>query len=167
MSGRSACMLCMWLALAVGCNHATSPSANSSAPTAQSLSVANASGLTMRVANEHGNPSLWLNVPDEAFGQDAVLVLLPEHVTVRRHGTNKAEHLYLWRSGQSGSRPNWMHVHNALQYEAEFALTCQHADPEIALPRRSKGIIEEKTLLFRGMLNDVANKVHQQRAALK
>jgi hypothetical protein len=75
----------------------------------------------MRVANEHANPSLWLNVPDEAFGQDAVLVLLPEHVTVRRHGTNTAEHRYLWRSGQPGSRPNWMHVHNALQYEAEFA----------------------------------------------
>lgn len=46
-------------------------------------------------------------------------------------------------------------------------LTCQHADPEIALPRHGKGAIEEKTLLFRGTLDDVANKVRQQRAALK
>jgi hypothetical protein len=303
---------CFWLALAVGYNHATPRSAYSSLPTAQTLSVANASGLTVRVANEHADPSLWLSVPDEVSGQDAVLVLLPEHVTVRRHGTSEAEHLYLWRPGPSGSRPNWRQVRNVLQYEAEVApdihflaqvsleadgvlyhyefvnrsnvdfdsvqavtdprmisplfhdvrlqrtfvhdakgfsllasdtperdtmpldqwlpnryrisyawpaeeirvqkqadgitflnaskradepviatvstdrrwimatfsrnpgnlwtnpdLTCQHADPEIALPRHSTGVIEEKTLLFRGTLDDVANKVRQQRAALK
>lgn len=302
----------MWLAFAAGCTHATPPSAYSAPPTDESLSVANASGLIIRVANEHADPSLWLSIPDESSGQDAVLVLLPEHVTVRRRRTNEAEHLYLWRPGQSGSRPNWMHVGNALQYEAEFApgihflaqvslepdgvlyhyefvnrsdidfdsvqavtdprmisllfhdvrlertyvhypqgfvllasdmperitmplerwlpnryrisyawpaekirvqkqadgitflnaskradepviatvstdrrwimatfsrnpgnlwtnpdLTCQHADPEISLPRHAKGFVEEKTLLFRGMLDDVADKVRQQRAALK
>ena len=46
-------------------------------------------------------------------------------------------------------------------------LTCQHADPEIALPRHSKGAIEEKTLLFLGTLDDVVTKVRQQRATLK
>jgi len=111
---------CLWLAFAVGCNHAKLPSAYSSQPTAQALSVSNASGLTIRVANEHADPSLWLSVPDEAAGQDAALVLLPEHVTVRPRGTSEAEHLYLWRPGQSGSRPNWMQVHNASQYEEEF-----------------------------------------------
>lgn len=311
MNRRRPCVWCLWLAFAVGCDHAKPPSAYSSRPTAQALSVSNASGLTIRVANEHADPSLWLSVPDEAAGQDAVLVLLPEHVTVRRRGTREAEHLYLWRP-QSGSRPNWMQVHNVLQYEEEFVpgihflaqvslepdgvlyhyefvnrsdvdfdsvqavtdprmtsplfhdvrlertyvhdaqgfgllasdiperltmpldqwlpnryrisyawpaeetrvqkqadgitflnaskradepviatvstdhrwimatfsrnpgnlwtnpeLTCQHADPEIALPRHSKGVIEEKTLLFLGVLDDVANKVRQQRAALK
>jgi hypothetical protein len=312
MNRSRSCVWCFWLAFAVGCNHATPQSAYSSLLTAQTLSVANASGLTIRVANEHADPSLWLSVPDEVSGQDAVLVLLPEHVTVRRRGTSEAEHLYLWRSGPSGSRPNWRQVRNVLQYEAEFApdihflaqvslepdgvlyhyefvnrsnvdfdsvqavtdprmisplfhdvrlqrtyvhdakgfdllasdipervtmpldqwlpnryrisyawpaeeirvqrqadgitflnaskradepviatvstdrrwimatfsrnpgnlwtnpdLTCQHADPEIALPSHSKGVIEEKTLLFRGILDDVAKKVRQQRAALK
>jgi len=312
MNRRRRRMWCLWLAFAVGCNHAKLPSAYSSQPTVRVLSVSNTSGLTIRVANEHADPSLWLSVPDEVAGQDAVLVLLPEHVTVRRRGTSEAEHLYLWRPGRSGSRPNWMQVHNAFHYEKEFApgihflaqvslepdgvlyhyefvnrsdvdfdsvqavtdprmisplfhdvrlertyvhdargfallasdiperltmpldqwlpnryrisyawraeetrvqkqadgvtflnaskradepviatvstdrrwiaatfsrnpgnlwtnpeLTCQHADPEIALPRHTKGVIEEKTLLFRGTLDDVANKVRQQRAALK
>jgi hypothetical protein len=46
-------------------------------------------------------------------------------------------------------------------------LTCQHADPEIALPRQSEGAIEEKTLLFRGRLQDVADKVREQAPNLK
>jgi hypothetical protein len=121
MNRRRSCVWCMWLAFAVGCTHATPPSAYFSPPPAHSLSVSNASGLTSRVANEHADPGLWLSVPDEASGQDAVLVLLPEHVTVRRRGASEAEHLYLWRPGQSGSRPNWSQVRNALQYETEFS----------------------------------------------
>jgi hypothetical protein len=312
MDHRRSCMWCMWLALAVGCTRATPPNAYSAPQAAQSLSVSTASGLTIRVANEHADPSLWLSVSEEASGQDAVLVILPEHVTVRRRGTNEAEHLYLWQPGQSGSRPHWTQVGNALQYEAEFApgihflsqvslvsdgvlyhyefvnrsdvdfdsvqavtdprmisplfhdvrlertyvhgpqgfvllasdiperrtmpldqwlpnryrvsyswpaektrvqkqadgiaflnasqradepviatvstdrrwimatfsrnpgnlwtnpeLTCQHADPEIALPRHSQGAMEEKTLLFRGTLQDVADKVRQQGPSLK
>lgn len=312
MNGRKCCVLCIWFAFAAACNqHATTPNADPSAP-AQSLSVANASGVTVRVAEEHASPSLWLDVPGEASGQHAVLVLLPEHVTVRRHGTSEPEHVYLWRPAQAGSRPNWTQVGNALQYEAHFApgihflarvslepdgvlyhyelangsdvdfdlaqavtdprmlsplfhdvrlertyvhhpqgfvllaaemperltmpldrwlpnryrvsyawpvertrvqkqgdgitffnasqpadepviatvstdhqwimatfsrnpgnlwtnpeLTCQHADPEISLPRQSKGIIEEKMLLFRGTLDDVVSRVRQQRASLK
>jgi hypothetical protein len=120
MNGRSSCALCIWFAFTVGCNHARPPNAYSSAPIAESLSVANSSGATMRVADEHANPSLWLSVPGEASGKHAVLVLLPEHITVRRHGTNEAEHLYLWGPGQTGLRPDWTHVGNALQYEKEF-----------------------------------------------
>ncbi|MGC1650811.1 MAG: hypothetical protein WA741_33725, partial [Candidatus Sulfotelmatobacter sp.] len=121
MNHRRSCVWCMWLAFAVGCTHASPPNAHSSPQAAQSLSISTASGLTIRVANEHADPSLWLSVSEEASGQDAVLVILPEHVTVRRRGTNEAEHLYLWRPGQSGSRPHWTQVRNALQYEAEFA----------------------------------------------
>ena len=312
MNRPRSCVLGMWLAFAVGCTHTAPSSAYSSQRTAQSLSVTNASGVTIRVATEHSDPSLWLNVSDEPSGQDAVLVLLPEHVTVRRRGTNEAEHLYLWQPDRSGSSSSWTHVRNTLQYEKEFApgihflaqvslepdgvlyhyefvnhsdvdfdsvqaitdprmisplfhdvrlertyvhgpqgfvllasdmperltmpldqwlpnryrisyawpvekirvqkqadgitffnasnrtdepvmatlstdrhwimatfsrnpgnlwtnpdLTCQHADPEIALPRHSTGVLEEKTLLFRGILDDVADKVRLQRAALK
>ena len=121
MTRRRSCALGMWLACAVGCTHTAPSSAYSSQPTARSLSATNASGVTIRVATKHSDPSLWLNVPDEPAGQDAVLILLPEHVTVRRRGTNEAEHLYFWQPGQSGSRSSWTHVRNALQYEAEFA----------------------------------------------
>lgn len=312
MNGRGFCVWGVWLAFAVGCTHTAPSSAYSSQPTAQPLSVDNASGVTVRVATEHSDPSLWLDVSDEPSGQNAVLVLLPEHVTVRRRGRNEAEHLYLWRPGQYGSRSIWTRVRNTLQYEREFApgihflaqvslepdgvlyhyeflnhsdvdfdsvqaitdprmisplfhdvrlertyvhgqqgfvllasdmperltmpldqwlpnryrisyawpvektrvqkqadgitffnasnradepvmatlstdrhwiiatfsrnpgnlwtnpdLTCQHADPEIALPHHSEGIVEEKMLLFRGTLDDVLTKVRQQRATLK
>jgi hypothetical protein len=99
MNHRRSCVWCMWLAFAVGCTHATPPNAYSAPQAAQSLSVSTASGLTIRVANEHADPSLWLSVSEEASGQDAVLVILPEHVTVRRRGANEAEHLYLWQPG--------------------------------------------------------------------
>jgi len=304
-------VLCIWLALALGCNHSTQTTASVAAK-AQPLSVVNASGLTLQVADENADPSLWLSVGDEASGQKAVFILFPEHVTVRRHGTNEAEHLYLWQVGRNDSHPNWVHLDNALQYEREFApgihflarvsiesdgvlyhyefdnrsgvdfdsvqaitdprmlsplfhdtrlertyvhephgfdllasdtperltmplgewlpnryrvsyawpaekahvqkqadgitffnasyradepviatvstdrqwimatfsrnpgnlwtnpdLTCQHADPEIALPRHSKGAVEEKTLIFRGTLDDVFSRVRQQRLALQ
>ena len=276
------------------------------------LVISNPSGLTMCVAEEDSDPTLWLSVPGEAAGQNAVLVLTPEHVTVRRHGANEAEHLYLWRPGDHGARPHWLHTGKALQYEVDlpsgihfvaraslqqdglvlhyefvnnsdvdfdsiqaitdprmvsplfhdvrlertyvheqgrFALlasdmpqrvnmpmnqwlpnryrisyswpvqqarvqkqpdgitffnaqtradepflatvsadakwimatfsrnpgnlwtnpdlTCQHADPDIPLSRHSKGVVEEKVLLFRGTLEDVLNKVKAQRGDLE
>ena len=121
MNRRRSCVLGMWLAFIVGCVHTAPLTANDSQPTAQSLSVDNASGVTVRVATEHSDPSLWLDISDEPSGHDAVLILLPEHVTVRRHGSNEAEHLYLWQPGQHGSRSSWRRVHNTLQYEKEFA----------------------------------------------
>ncbi len=308
---RSRYALCAWFALVQGCNNTARTSASGSAPNIQILSVANVSGLTMRVAEEHADPALWVNIPGEPSGHDAVLILLPEHVTVRKHSTNEAEHLYLWRSGQVGSRPNWVRAGNSLQYETHFPpgihfmgraslepdgilfhyefdngsdidfdsvqaitdprmlspvlhdvrlertyvhrpqafvllasdmperltmslrdwlpsryrisytwpvdktrvqrqvdgitfynasqrtdepviatvstdhqwimatfsrnpgnlwtnpdLTCQHADPDISVPRHKTGVIEEKMLLFRGTLDDVLSKVHQQRPNL-
>jgi len=266
----------------------------------------------MRVAEEHSDPTLWLSTPSEPSGQDAVLVLVPEHVTVRRHGRTDADHLYLWRQGKHGASQNWVHAGNTLQYQTDLAsgirflarvslesdgillhyefandsnldfdsmqavtdprmlsplfhdvrlertyvhvaggfvllasempervtmpldqwlpnryrisyswpvekarvqkqtdgvtlfnagnradqpvmatvstdnqwfmatfsrtpgnlwtnpdLTCQHADPEISLPPHSKGVAEEKILLFRGTLNDVLRKVNEQRGVLK
>jgi hypothetical protein len=311
MDCRSLYTLCACFALAAGCNDGARTSAADSGPNIQIPSVANAAGLTMRVAEEHTAPALWVSIPGEPSGHDAVLILLPEHVTVRKHSTNEAEHLYLWRSGQTGPRPNWVRVGNGLQYETDFPpdihflvraslepdgvlyhyefdngsdidfdsvqaitdprmvspilhdvrlertyvhrsqafvllasdmpqrlvmslrdwlpnryrisytwpvdktriqwqvdgitfynasertdepvmatvstdqrwimatfsrnpgnlwtnpdLTCQHADPDIPVPRHKTGVIEEKTLLFPGTLDDVLTKVHEQRANL-
>jgi hypothetical protein len=46
-------------------------------------------------------------------------------------------------------------------------LTCQHVDPEIALPPHKKGTLEVKMLVLRGSLDDVQRKVLQERASLK
>ncbi|HEV3038276.1 MAG TPA: hypothetical protein VHA33_10915 [Candidatus Angelobacter sp.] len=85
------------------------------------MEVAAPSDLKMRVAKEDSDPTLWLSVTGEASGRDAVLVLLPEHVTVRKHGSNEAQHLYLWQAGHDGSRPSWLRRGHALQYEVELA----------------------------------------------
>ena len=296
----------------VGCDRARVRNGNSASAEAQLLSVSNESGLTMRVAEEHAHPSVWISVAGEPSGQQAVLVLLPEHVTVRRRGTDQAEHLYLWRPGQDGPRYQWRRTGNAFEWETDFEpgihllarvtlepdgvlyhyeftnrsdvdfdmvqavtdprmlspmlhdvrlertyihtaqgfillasemperltmplhtwlpnryrvsfawpvpgdrvqkqddgiifhnasmradlpvlvtlstdqrwlmatfshnpgnlwtnpeLTCQHADAETALLRKSQAVIEEKTVLFRGVLDDVATKVRQQSAGLK
>jgi hypothetical protein len=296
----------------VGCNRASLQNRNETNAEAQSLSVSNESGLTMRVAEEHAHPSVWISVAGEPSGEQAVFVLLPEHVTVRRHGTDQAEHVYLWRPGQAGPGYQWRRTGNAFEWETDFEpgihflarvtlepdgvlyhyeftnrsevdfdmvqavtdprmlsamfhdvrlertyvhtaqgfvllasemperltmplntwlpnryrvsfawpvpsdrvqkqddgvrffnasmradlpvlatsstdqrwlmatfshnpgnlwtnpeLTCQHADPDTALLRKSQAVIEEKTLLFRGVLNDVVSKVRQQGAGLK
>ena len=47
------------------------------------------------------------------------------------------------------------------------ALTCQHVDPQVALPARDRAIVEMKILVFRGSLDDVLKKVVSQRSALR
>lgn len=306
------CGLSASVLFAVACNRADRSETPPSASPVDSLAFSNAMGLTVRIAEEHSDPTLWLSIPSAASGHNAVLVLLPEHVTVRRQGKKEAEHLYLWRPGTHGARPNWVRVGNSLQYERDLSsgihflarvslqpdgvlfhyefgngsdfdfesvqaitdprmlsplfhdvrlertyvhepggfvllasdmpervtmplnkwlpnryrisyslsvekaraqkqpdgitffnaerradepvlatistdgqwimatfsrkpgnlwtnpdLTCQHADPEIPLPHRSKGIAEEKILLFRGTLDDVFRDVEEQRGTLE
>jgi hypothetical protein len=93
-----------------------------SQPSSDELAVVSPSGFRMRVAEQDSDPTLWLSVPGEASGQNAVLVLLPEHVTVRRHGTKEAQHLYMWQPGKRGARPHWVRIGDALQYESDLAL---------------------------------------------
>jgi len=46
-------------------------------------------------------------------------------------------------------------------------LTCQHVDPEVALPPGGDAIMEVKMLVMRGTVNDVLRKVNAQRPTLK
>lgn len=75
----------------------------------------------MRVAEDYSDPTVWLSIADEPSGRDAVLILMPEHVTVRRHGQQQAEHLYLWRPGKYSERVKWISTRNSLEYERDFA----------------------------------------------
>lgn len=304
----------LWMSIfiAASCNSANRLGTHTLASRSSSLALSTPSGLALQVAEEYSDPTLWLSISNEPSGQNAVLLLLPEHVTVRRHDINEAEHLYLWRPGRLHASQNWLRSGNALQYERDLAsgihlvarvslqldgvlvhyefdndsdvdfdsvqavtdprmlsplfhdvrlertyvhesegfvllasdmpdrlkmplkewlpnryrisyswpeekehvqtqpdgikffnapnrtdepviatvsnngqwimatfsrnpgnlwtnpdLTCQHADPEISLAHRSKGIVEEKVLLLRGTLDDVLRKVKEQRDSLR
>ena len=46
-------------------------------------------------------------------------------------------------------------------------LTCQHVDPQVALPHGSHAVYEIKLLLIKGSLDDVLRKVQTQRSSLR
>jgi hypothetical protein len=96
------------------------PNGDSASAIQEPQSINNPSGVTLAIAQEHVWPSVWINVPDEQSGQHAVLILLPEHVTVRRHGSDQVDHLYLWRPGKAGAGFKWTRTGNAFQWETEF-----------------------------------------------
>jgi hypothetical protein len=87
---------------------------------AQMPSVADReSELRLLVDEENSLPALRLMLPGQLISK-AILIIFPEHVTVREHGKSEAEHLYLWRPGQQGNRPAWRRVDQALEYEMEL-----------------------------------------------
>jgi len=81
--------------------------------------VRNASGVRMAVAEEDSQPVLHVVLPDEA-NWEAIRVLFPEHVTVKKVGTSDGEHLYLFEPGTDGKRPAWRQVGQAIEYQRDF-----------------------------------------------
>jgi hypothetical protein len=82
--------------------------------------IQNAAGLTLLVAEENADPTLRVVLPGRPDSDRAIQVLFPEHVTVRRHGSTDAEHLYLFRPGSQGQRPAWRRVGQTLEYERDL-----------------------------------------------
>jgi len=88
--------------------------------TAQTPMVADqSSGLRLVVDEENTLPALRLVLPGQLISK-AILIIFPEHVTVREHGRSNVVHLYLWRPGQQGKRPAWRRVGQALEYEMDL-----------------------------------------------
>jgi hypothetical protein len=81
--------------------------------------VDDASGLHLQVDGASTLPALRLVLPRQPVSQ-GILIIFPEHVTVRVHGGSEAVHLYLWRPGEQGTRPQWRQVGNSLEYEMEL-----------------------------------------------
>ena len=81
--------------------------------------VRNALGVKLAVAADDTQPVLHVVLPDEENG-GAVRILFPEHVSVKKRGGSEAEHLYLFRQGQSGERPLWKQVGQAIEYESDL-----------------------------------------------
>ena len=83
-----------------------------------SLALTRADGLKVTVSPSNAQPSLLVFLPGHA--EPDVEVLFPEHVTVRKHGEQAAEHLYLFRPGAGGARPQWQQTAISLGYEREL-----------------------------------------------
>jgi hypothetical protein len=81
----------------------------------------NAAGLRLMVAHENTAPTLRIVLPGHPDSDRAIEVIFPEHVTVRKHGSEEGEHLYLFQPGLAGNRPDWKRAGQSLQYEKDFA----------------------------------------------
>lgn len=89
---------------------------------AQTLETTNAAGLRMTVDREDRNPALNVIMPGSTpAAQRSFHILLPEHITVRKHGAKNAEHLYIFRGGMQGSEPQWKQTANTLEYTTAFS----------------------------------------------
>ena len=82
--------------------------------------IRNAAGVQLSVATENTDPTLRIAVPGSPSADRSFPVLFPEHVTVVRRGSSDAEHLYLFRPGVQGERPQWRSVGQSLEYERDL-----------------------------------------------
>jgi hypothetical protein len=84
------------------------------------MSLVNSEGLRLSVSEADTQPALTIALPGESSGQPTIEILFPEHVTVKKKESAEAEHLYLFRPGLQGERPQWKLSGDSLQYERDF-----------------------------------------------
>ena len=82
--------------------------------------VQNARGLQLLVVAENTQPTLRIVLPGHAASDRSVEVIFPEHVTAVKHGSNVAEHLYMFQPGPRGERPQWRRVGRSLEYSRDL-----------------------------------------------
>jgi len=83
----------------------------------QSLSpVRNADGLQLVVADQNA-PTLKVILPGAPDSDKSIEVIFPEHVTARLHGSNEADHLYMFASPDA--RPTWHQSPSSVEYEMD------------------------------------------------
>jgi hypothetical protein len=87
----------------------------------QDLVVRNRAGMQLMVAEENTQPTLRIVLPGHPTSDRSIEVLFPEHVTVRKRGTDDANQLYLWQPGQVGERPQWRRAGRSLEYERSLS----------------------------------------------
>jgi hypothetical protein len=103
----------------VGCCFTGVLAAQGSADVSNAV-IRNKNGLRLFVAPENTQPTLRIVLPGHPKTDRAIEVVFPEHVTVRKHGSTDAEHIYMWQSGQQGKPPAWRQDSQSLEYEKDF-----------------------------------------------
>ena len=81
--------------------------------------IRNAAGLQLLVVTENPDPLLRIVLPGHAASDRAIAVLFPEHVTVVRQDGG-GEHLYRFRRGSGGERPQWQRTDTSFEYRREL-----------------------------------------------
>jgi hypothetical protein len=84
------------------------------------LSVQNAGGLQLVVAEDSAQPRLRVILPGHSPSDRTIEVLFPEHVTALKSGNSVVERLYLPASASADDRPQWRRVGRSLQYERDL-----------------------------------------------
>ena len=82
--------------------------------------VQSAGGLQLLVAAENAQPTLRIVLPGHATSDRSIEVIFPEHITAVKHGSGVAEHLYLFRPGSGGERPQWRRVGRSFEYQRDL-----------------------------------------------
>ena len=77
------------------------------------------SGLRLLVA-ERNDPVLAILLPGHQELDRSIEVIFPEHVTIRRHGSSEAEHLYLFGARNQTGKPAWRQTSDSVEYERDL-----------------------------------------------
>jgi hypothetical protein len=104
--------------------------------------IKNGAGVRMLVETDDTQPALRIVLPGHPLTDRAIRVVFPEHVTVRKSGSNDAdavEHIYMWREGHQGEQPIWQRDGQSIEYEKNF-------DDGIRMIARAT--LEENGILF-------------------
>ena len=86
----------------------------------EGVSVKNAAGLQLLIAEDSVQPRLRIILPGRARLDRAIEVLFPEHVSAIKSGSSLVEHLYLSSSATSEDRPFWRRIERSLEYERDL-----------------------------------------------
>lgn len=85
--------------------------------------ISNKAGVRMLIDSDNTQPTIRIVLPGHPLTDRAIQVLIPEHVTVRKSGSNDAnaaEHIYMWREGRQGEPPIWRKDGQSIEYEKTF-----------------------------------------------
>ena len=85
------------------------------------MSLTNSEGLRLSISEADTHPALIISLPDDPSDRPAIKVLFPEHVTAKKKGNTDAEHLYLFRPGLQGEKPQWKRSRDSVEYERNFS----------------------------------------------
>lgn len=83
--------------------------------------LVNSEGLRLSVSETDTEPALMIALPGQSSSQPEIQVLFPEHVTAKKKGDTDAEHLYLFRPGMQGEKPQWKRSRDSFEYERDFS----------------------------------------------
>jgi hypothetical protein len=76
--------------------------------------------LQLLVVRENVEPALRIVLPGHPTSDRSIEVLFPEHVTGVKHGSDTAEHLYMFGPGPRGEQVKWRRDGQSLEYQRDL-----------------------------------------------